>query len=496
MAHVRLERHHKDRLKQKAEKVVKKEVAEEHKDVAEGCLDEDTRPGHSAYQDRMSTESEVAVDLVAMDPEGGEEGVQRATSTESLDWPDDELQKVLALFDLTNGLRDLPEAAALATDGLGDALGEVARELGTVEKFAPKRGFGIIVPDNGGPRIFAHWTQISSADQWPQLAPGSKVEYTASVEEGKQVALSITAPGGDPITSSDEVRRGLRLLSPFSATGSVMFFHKVGFGFLLNDQEIKWDFDGGRLELPATSSIYVSRDELVLAEGSVCRLDKGQRVRFRIFMPNDKQVAAAEVTSVDGSPLKHMSEKSPELPRTVSAWGSNCKPRLSVQRSIRKSAAAVARGTDPVTLRLAQAIDAMRPSVHAELSSAGHKMPCRFYAAGRCTKGLACSFSHEVATPLSAEAASSSMPAASATSMAPARPAATSRRDIACRFYLEGRCAKGAECTFSHSFETQAQSVPRVPKFTPACVFFARGECSRGRACNFFHDTRTVTQID
>jgi len=62
---------------------------------------------------------------------------------------------------------------------LGSAMG-VIREIGIVERFQPKRGFGVIAPVTGGESVFAHWTQIFSHDKWPQLSQGMHVEFTRS----------------------------------------------------------------------------------------------------------------------------------------------------------------------------------------------------------------------------------------------------------------------------------------------------------------------------
>eukprot|EP00971_Amphidinium_carterae_P164277 3256677-Amphidinium_carterae.1 len=43
--------------------------------------------------------------------------------------------------------------------------------------------------------------------------------------------------------------------------------------------------------------------DLVIAEGSVCNLQPGMPVQFRVFKPQDRPVAAAEVTSIGGQPL-------------------------------------------------------------------------------------------------------------------------------------------------------------------------------------------------
>ncbi|KAL7065230.1 hypothetical protein AAHC03_05586 [Spirometra sp. Aus1] len=48
-----------------------------------------------------------------------------------------------------------------------------------------------------------------------------------------------------------------------------------------------------------------------------------------------------------------------------------------------------------------------------------------------------------------------------------------------CRFFVEGRCNKGADCPFSHDvLPTKKQEL---------CKFYATGGCSKGRQCPFLH---------
>jgi cold shock CspA family protein len=68
---------------------------------------------------------------------------------------------------------------------------------GTVKWFNILRGYGFITPEAGGDDIFVHQTQIY-AREFRALVQGEEVEYEVELDEsGRQVAKSVTGPGGD-----------------------------------------------------------------------------------------------------------------------------------------------------------------------------------------------------------------------------------------------------------------------------------------------------------
>lgn len=48
---------------------------------------------------------------------------------------------------------------------------------GKVKSFDAKRGFGFIIPEDGGGDVFVHWSSILR-DGFKTLEPGDKVEFT------------------------------------------------------------------------------------------------------------------------------------------------------------------------------------------------------------------------------------------------------------------------------------------------------------------------------
>ncbi len=59
--------------------------------------------------------------------------------------------------------------------------------IGTVKWFNPTKGFGFIVPDNGGQDVFVHISAVEQAGMG-NLNEGQKIEYDLVENRGKQAA--------------------------------------------------------------------------------------------------------------------------------------------------------------------------------------------------------------------------------------------------------------------------------------------------------------------
>lgn len=182
----------------------------------------------------------------------------------------------------------------------------MSKEKGTVDRFYAKSGFGFIKGKNGA-KLFAHWSNITSSDKWPRLEKGEVVEYTSGEDEkGRTCALDITFEGGVEANHGDETKS----LSKFRVTGVVKFFAKKGYGFISLNKAITWPS-----KMPAGSDIYVSREELDMAEESRVSLWKGMEVEFNVYQPDDKEkgtLAAANVTAPGGESLTFTRPERPE----------------------------------------------------------------------------------------------------------------------------------------------------------------------------------------
>lgn len=77
-----------------------------------------------------------------------------------------------------------------------------AKTTGTVKWFNTMKGFGFIVPDDDGPDVFVHQTEIVS-NGFRSLADGESVEFIPERDDsGRTKATKVTGPGGSPVQVS------------------------------------------------------------------------------------------------------------------------------------------------------------------------------------------------------------------------------------------------------------------------------------------------------
>ena len=67
-------------------------------------------------------------------------------------------------------------------------------QTGTVKWFNPTKGFGFIVPDDGGNDVFVHISAVEQAGM-QGLAEGQKLEFELQENRGKQAAANLKTVG-------------------------------------------------------------------------------------------------------------------------------------------------------------------------------------------------------------------------------------------------------------------------------------------------------------
>ena len=69
-------------------------------------------------------------------------------------------------------------------------------QTGTVKWFNPTKGFGFIVPDDGGNDVFVHISAVEQAGLGA-LVEGQKIQFELQENRGKQAAANLQAVDGD-----------------------------------------------------------------------------------------------------------------------------------------------------------------------------------------------------------------------------------------------------------------------------------------------------------
>ncbi|CAJ1456229.1 unnamed protein product, partial [Effrenium voratum] len=125
---------------------------------------------------------------------------------------------------------------------------------------------------------------------------------------------------------------------------------------------------------------------------------------------------------------------------------------------------------------------------------------CKFYLEGTCFKGDECSYAHGEdqlqagGAPEGAPGEPLPMPPVVPSLVPSLVPTPSKFKTQICKFYLEGTCFKGDECSYAHGEEQlQANDAvagvgPESPNFkTKICLYYLQGKCFRGEACSYAH---------
>mmetsp|Transcript_61279 Transcript_61279/g.176377 ORF Transcript_61279/g.176377 Transcript_61279/m.176377 type:complete len:126 (-) Transcript_61279:177-554(-) len=100
------------------------------------------------------------------------------------------------LFAAEHATAFTPLSSSRSTTGSALFMSDAVKKSGTVKWFNTLKGYGFIVPDDGGADIFVHQTEIQTSG-FRSLADGEAVEFVPQTEDsGKIKATQVTGPGG------------------------------------------------------------------------------------------------------------------------------------------------------------------------------------------------------------------------------------------------------------------------------------------------------------
>jgi hypothetical protein len=158
-----------------------------------------------------------------------------------------------------------------------------------------------------------------------------------------------------------------------------------------------------------------------------------------------------------------LSDTQPLLKTRASPKRQNVKPIPSAKRRATSTftgdidAESLLRGPQPPKTKRP------RPEIVSKTSEPRQpKVPCRYFMEGKCTKGTECTFSHAIKPNVTQQEA---------------------RTTEVCRFHMAGNCLKGEGCLWSHDLS-------KVP-----CKFWhVKGECAAEANCRFSHGPISETE--
>ncbi|KAF2112896.1 hypothetical protein BDV96DRAFT_601715 [Lophiotrema nucula] len=116
---------------------------------------------------------------------------------------------------------------------------------------------------------------------------------------------------------------------------------------------------------------------------------------------------------------------------------------------------------------------------------------CRFFLEGRCLKGPQCTFEHPVQV-TDYRAPSNPAPQTATGNAAPSTVRVAERAKTPCAFYQRGSCNKGVSCQFLHEGIVETPPSSEVSRSETICKFFLKNACSKGDACPYKHSFDTL----
>lgn len=188
-------------------------------------------------------------------------------------------------------IKGLPNHQNAASSGsqvrLGNVVSETRRVIGSVKWSDPKKGFGFVVADEGGPDILLHANVLRNFGQ-SSVAAGAKIEIEVlDTARGAQAVAAIRIEPPDPGTSTplaefEQIDPDVLRAAPLLPSRVKWFDKAKGFGFanVFGDEQ----------------DVFIHRE--VLRCSGLADLQPGEAVCIRVI-PGKRGKMAAEICPWD-----------------------------------------------------------------------------------------------------------------------------------------------------------------------------------------------------
>jgi len=187
------------------------------------------------------------------------------------------------------------------------------KHKGKVVEFKSRNGFGFVQPEDSdvGDKLFVHWKEIQTDDQWPCLKAGMEVEFQVKEANGKKQCVEVTAVGGAKIHVGEDESKKYNMDQKY--TGKVKFFDtKKGFGFITPDPDTNIEWEGKTVK--KEEGIYVPREEII-TDDEPPAMNEGCHVEFNVYS-GERGLGAGKVCMVGGGKIEYKPENDRKRRRT------------------------------------------------------------------------------------------------------------------------------------------------------------------------------------
>eukprot|EP00808_Paulinella_micropora_P016482 g964.t1 len=160
---------------------------------------------------------------------------------------------------------------------------EGTKLTGSVKWFNFQKGYGFLIPDDGGPDVFLHQTEIQTHGKYRALCAGWKIEgIFGKNQEGKPSLTKIMGLGGTTLPAFESQHEAIvqdKAIRDGLASGTIKWYNAAkDYGFIVPDEQ-------------GASDIYFSPQHLNLPRAPI----PNERCHFSVKMDKNGRTVAAEL---------------------------------------------------------------------------------------------------------------------------------------------------------------------------------------------------------